>query len=196
MADKAIRIVTPEFRLSFPTLFKGRAKQSDPTKVQFSISMLFPKATDLKELKTLCRDAMVSKFGSDPQKWPKGWRNPIQDGDEKTEWGGYEGNVYVRAATEIKPPVFDQDCNPVPDLEQQKVYAGMYCKAQVHAYPYDKAGNQGVAIGLDAVQLVRDGEPFAGSIDAEKTFGKVAGGASSKDDPKNYEKPAADPFNT
>jgi hypothetical protein len=77
------------------------------------------------------------------------------------------------------------------------VYAGQYVKAAVHAYAYDTKGNKGVSFGLDALQIIRDGDPLSGGgaaainlfecLDedpfAEKPAAQPAAAPAADDDP-------------
>lgn len=190
MSDKKLtKVVSPEARLAFPALFVAAANRINPQQeAKFGCTLLFPKATDLSALKALIKAAAVEKFGdklNDPL-FVKKLKLPIQDGDEKPQWTGYPGCVYIRATTKHKPAVIDQACKVIQDLEHRRVYPGCYVRANLHAYGWDNIGGVGISIGFDSIQLVRDGEPFVGGMDeegAKKVFGVVAGG---KDDAKNY----------
>ena len=48
-------------------------------------------------------------------------------------------------------------------------------------YAYEKMGNAGVSIGLNNLQLVRDGEPFSGRRKAEEAFSAIEGADGEKD---------------
>lgn len=186
------QVKTPTFRLSFPALFAPRLNKMNPSATpKYGMTMLIPKTENIQPLKDAMKQAVVDKWGADQTKWPKNLHNPIQDGDEKADWDGYEGHWFIRCTTQIQPPVYGPDCTPVKD--QKSVYAGCYCRAMVHTFAWENTGKRGVSFGVDAVQKVRDGEPFTGGFDAVKNFGVVEG-ASSSEDPMAYAKPAADPF--
>ena len=191
MSEKSVKIVTPEGRAAWCSLYTVRRNNLQPDQEgKYEVTLLIPKTTDITPLKALAKAAMAEKFGADPAKWPKVFRNPIRDGDEKADLDGYKGHWFINLRSAIKPPVFGPDAQPIPDLRKSEVYSGCYGKAYVNAYGYDKAGNKGVSFGLHSFQKTRDGEPFVGAIDGEKVFGKVETG---KDDPKNYEAPAGAP---
>jgi hypothetical protein len=60
-------------------------------------------------------------------------------------------------------------------LDESKVWSGCYARAVVAPYGYDKMGNKGVAFGLDAVQILREGEQVAGTgMAAVRLFDEVA----------------------
>jgi hypothetical protein len=176
MANDRKIVMTPEFILSFPSLFEMREYQG---KSSYQITMVFPKGTDLTALKQAAKECLDAKF-------PNGCKNPnnpFGKGDDKVdEWGKiFEEAVYVRAQTQFAPKVVDQ--NRVEILDADKVYAGCYCRALVAPYAYDKAGNRGVGFGLEAVQFLRDGERIGGGVNLDMfDDGKVAGTAPAKEE--------------
>jgi len=172
---------TAEFRVSYPNVFTPSAFPGQTPK--YGITMLFPKTTDLKAMKALAKQAVEKK-------WPDAkirakvmanpnFKNPFRDGDtEKADTAGYEGMIFVRATSKIKPGVVDRNVQPITGEEE--FYAGCYARATVTAYGFDTAGNVGVAFGLQNVQKLRDGEHFSGRLAPEAEFealdGEDAGG--------------------
>lgn len=157
---------TPEFRVSFPNLFTPRGFEGQPAK--YSVVMLFPKGADLSELKQLVKEAIEAKW-PDPAKRPKGLRNPFRDGNtEKPDMDGYQDVTFVTASSKMRPGVVDRNVKAI--LDENDVYAGCYACATVTAFAYDKAGNRGVAFGLQNFQKLRDGDPFSGRSRAEDDF--------------------------
>ncbi len=122
-------------------------------------------------LKALIRAAVEAKF-PDPTKRPKNLKNPLRDGDEdKPDTDGYAGHFFATARSKMKPGLVDANVKPI--ISQDLFYAGCYARATVTAFYYDKAGNKGVALSLQNVQKLRDGEPFSGRSKAEDDFGPV-----------------------
>ena len=160
------KVMTPEFRASFANVFQPHAFPGQEPK--YSIVMLFPKSTDLTELKKLAQEAVEEKW-PDIAKRPANLRNPFRDGDvEKPDMDGYRGQTFVTASSKMKPGVVDSELVPIIDVND--FYSGCYARATVVAYAYDRAGNQGVSLGLQNVQKIRDGEPFSGRSKPEDDF--------------------------
>lgn len=162
------KIMTPEFRVSFPNVFQARA-DFDGQSPKFSIVMLFPKTTDISALKKLAQEVAT-------EKWPKGLpvnlRNPFRDADkEKPDMDGYAGCIFISAKSKGRPGLVDSQKTPI--LTPEEFYAGCYARATVNAFAYDKAGNVGVSFGLQNIQKLRDGEPFSGRTKAEDDFSCV-----------------------
>jgi len=170
------KIVTPEFRVSFPALFEPKGFEGQDPK--YKVNMLFSKSTDLSSLKKLANDAILEKWPT-KEKRPTNIRTPFRDGDkDKADQDGYQDCIFVAATSKMKPGVVDSELNPILDAEE--MYAGCYARASITAYAYDKMGNVGVAFGLQHVQKVKDGEPFSGRGKAEDDFEAIEsdGGSS------------------
>lgn len=165
MSDK---VMTPEFRVSFPSVFEARAFSEAQTK-KFELTALFPKITDLSPLKALAKQAAVDKWGD---KIPANLRSPFRDGSEKPDLDGYEGCIFVKMSSLQRPGVVDQGVQPI--IEPSDFYGGCYARASITAYAYDQAGNKGVAFGLQNVQKLRDGDAFSGRSAPEEDFEPVA----------------------
>jgi hypothetical protein len=168
------KILTGEFRVSFPHVFEARAAAEGQTP-KFSVVLLFPKATDLSALKAACQAAVKAKWGDKP---PKGLRSPFRDGDEK-DLDGYAGMIYVQASAQDRPGLVDANVQPIGLDRKEEFYAGCYARATIRAFAYDKNGNKGVSFALQNVQKLKDGEPFGSKRKAEDDFEAVAGATAS-----------------
>lgn len=194
-AIESKKVKTPEFRLSFPAIFKPKAfEQQEP---KFSIVMLFDKKkADLAGLKKAVAYAAQEKWGA-KEKWPKNLRLPFRDGDEKEDMEGYKGHTYVSASSKQAPQIVDYKgpgVRPEPIMESDgKAYAGCYARATLIAFAYDKAGNKGVSFSLQNVQILRDGKPFSGRKNADDEFSddfEVEN--NDAENPDNYESSSDD----
>lgn len=175
----AKKVLTPEFRVSFPAVFKAKSFEGQEPK--YSITMLFDKKADLTGLKKAIQAAAVEKWGEDKAKWPKNLRTPLRDGDEK-ELDGYAGHYFVNASSKQKPGLVNQKVEPI--ISEDDFYAGCYARATLQAFAYDTAGNKGVSFGLQNIQKLRDGDTFSGRRRPSDEFTAVEDGS---DDASNYE---------
>ena len=171
------RVVTPEFRVSYPHVFKP--SQIRDNKPKYSITMLFPKNIDLGVLKEAMRQAKLNKFGP-KENWPTDLESPVNDGDDPKheEKDGYKGCWVIKASTneDSKPGVVDANLQPI--LNQGDFYPGCYARAYVYAYCWEFTGKQGVGFILDHVQKIRDGKSFGGKKPAEQVFSPISTGMS------------------
>lgn len=176
MSEAPKTCVTPEFRASFANVFVAKAQKDDDGndgEAKFGITMLFPKDADLSGMKALAQAAVIEKWGTDPNKWPKPLRTPFRDQGEKEFDGFVPGAVFCNATSKQKPGVVDQNVHDI--IDQTQFYSGCYARASIRAFTYDKRGNRGVAFGLSNVQKTRDGDPLGGRTRPQDDFEPVAG---------------------
>lgn len=186
MAGKISKVITPEFRTSFLWAFKPQPPMEGSTgEPKYGTTMLFDdkaRATaEFKAMKALAVQAAKEKFGDKIESDGKGWfkfkvgqrifRNPFRDGAEKAEMEGYEGMVFASATTKTMPGLVDNKRQRI--ISEDEFGSGDYARASVTAYGYDKAGNAGVAFGLQNLQKTRTGDRFSGRTAAENDFDEV-----------------------
>lgn len=183
-------VVTSVVRLSFANLFKPQKNQMDPEKEpRFSTVGLFPVPStltgeDLAEynaamqgLKTLAFNAAAGKWGAD--KIPKNLRSPFNNQGDKDYDGFEDGAIYISpwASADKRPKVVDQNVQEI--LQSERIYSGCYARLLVNAFAYGGVGTTftpGVQFGLQAVQLVREGDPLGGlNIKAADHFKPLGG---------------------
>lgn len=176
------RILTPEFRVSFPHVFKAQAMPGTKNDPKYSITMLFPKDEDLGVIKAAIKQAKINAFGPNKDDWPEDIQSPVGDGDGKAginkktkeRLEGYADHWVIKASTseDQKPSVVDYPgCNEI--IEPSKFYSGCYARASVFAYVWEfpkDSGEYGVGFILDHVQKLREGPSFAGKKSAEAVF--------------------------
>jgi hypothetical protein len=192
------RMITPEFRVSYPHVFKPQAPK--PTdKKKYSITMLFPKDSDLtgmspdgkpRSIKEVIRNAKIVKFGP-KENWPEELQSPVVDGDAKKfkDKPGYAGHWVIKAVTgeDQKPGVVD--AKMVPIVNPADLYPGCYARAYVYAYWWEYMGKQGIGFILDHVQKMRDGKSFGGKKPVEQVFTPIEAsdaGDSEDDDEEDF----------
>lgn len=155
---KGVKVTSPKFVTSFPKLFKPEAFQ-EGAKPAYSVVMLFKKTADLKEMKQAVTRAKVEAFGKDKEAWPD-IESPWRDGDEKSDYAGFEGMTYANAKTYNRPLVIDRSKDKIEDADD--VYAGCIGRASLVAKAVESAGKYFITFYLQAYQKVEDGEPLGG----------------------------------
>lgn len=194
-AKDKCRMITPEFRVSYPHVFKAQAPKPGD-KPKFSVTMLFPKNIELMGLDTegkpiglkqVITNAKLAEFGP-KENWPKDLESPVTDGDDPkhADKEGYKGSWVIKASANenARPGVVDEDAVPITD--QAKFYPGCYARAYVYAYVWfypdrQKPMKKGVGFILDHVQKTRDGKSFGGKKPVEQVFSPVNSGGASDD---------------
>lgn len=184
-------IMTPNFRASYPKLFKPELNQLSK-KMEYSVVALFKKGDDLSALKKAAEEVLVKELGADRALWPKNLKSPFRDQGEREKLdketgkmvlppGHEKGAIFITLKSTQKPGVVDKNVQPI--LDESEIYGGAICRSTVRPYYYDQAGNRGVAFGLQNVQKVSDGEPLGGGrVAATSEFAPVEGATSSSED--------------
>jgi hypothetical protein len=167
------KTLTPKFRVSFPWVFTPQPPMegSPPgTQPKYGVVMLFDEAAqktpEYEAMRKLANAAVKEKWGD---KVPPNLRSPFRKGEEKADLEGYgPGVVFVSATSKMQPGLVNANLQKI--ISQDDFYAGCYARATVVAYAYEKAGNKGVAFGLNNLQKIGDGEAFSGRVKAEDDF--------------------------
>jgi hypothetical protein len=154
-------------RGAFVNLFVAKPNPSGILK--YGMTMLIdPTDPMLKLMKEAAQEAAVAKWGD---KIPKKLNSPFRNGDDK-EYQGFAGNIFVAATAseENKPGIVDAMTPPREITDASQCYSGAWYRCVINAFAYDKAGNIGVAFGLNHVQKVADDEAFSGRGSATSAF--------------------------
>ena len=62
-------------------------------------------------------------------------------------------------------PILRRDSHGKPILDPARVYAGIWCRAEVNLFSYDTDGNRGVSFGLNNFQRLADGRRLPDGLD-------------------------------
>lgn len=175
-------VITPEFRASYAKVFEpAPANPDDPdSDLVYSIQMIFPKETDISDLKDAANAAMARKFGEDKSKWPKNAKSPFRDGDEERDAKEYQNAIFMNAKTKNQPGIVDANVQPI--MSQDEFYSGCYARASIVFYAFDQRGNKGVGVGLNNLMKTRDGDRLDGRRSAEEEFSAFASASNISDE--------------
>lgn len=164
---------TPEFRVSYPSVFEAKADlQGD---MFYSIQMLFAKGVDLSGFKAAC-EAIGKELG-----WEKGsYKIPLEDGNIKynedpLKNASLKDMTTSKAKSKNRPGLVDRlrkDINTPNEF-----FGGCYARASLVPKSYIVMGKKGVSLQLENLQKLRDGEPF----------GRVAAAAADVFDSVEYD---------
>lgn len=164
---KTISVRTAKGRLAYPYVFKPNT-QTNPdgsAKSKYGVSLVFPKGTDLSELNKAIDMAAEAKFGKNFKKDHPKLRRPILVTAESPKMG-YDPEAFpsfIRTSADPEygqPGVVDHMLNKVE--ESHEVYAGRWAALTINVRGYDTAGNKGVGLYLNNVQILEHGEKMSG----------------------------------
>lgn len=178
-------VMTPKFRINFPSLFKMQ-KNKLSGKEEYSCQALFPKGADLSGLKAAAKEAVEAEWGTNPSKWPKKLKMPFRDQKERANndgvlpMGHEEGAIFMTLKSNQRPGVVDAQVQEI--IDESAIKSGDWCRATIRPYTYDSGGNTGVAFGLCNVQKIADGEPLGGRTRPQDDFAPIEEDASTASD--------------
>ena len=175
--------LTPVGRVAYPTLVVAR-KQSEKAKPKFSITLVWPEGTDLSSVTDAIAAVTAKKY---PDGEPtRNWRYPLRSGEDKRRDDGTmtpgfkptdtwcEAWRYEKDKNGLvnpKAPVVGPNREPIPEAD---IYAGCTARLLINPFLYDRDGNRGCSIGLEAIQKDKDGERVgAPPVDPMQAFGSL-----------------------
>ena len=183
-------VLTPPCRLAVASLFAPTPKHpTTPTEVRYQATVLIPPGLDMTPFSKAINAAMVEKWGKTIPL--EGRAMPLKKADGKTTqdgrpYSGFEpGWFTLKAMNRYAPQIVDQAKRPILDVAanadedaiaratsaaEARVYSGCWCRFYVRAFAWDNASGKGVSFSLEAVQLVKDDEAFAGKKQASDLF--------------------------
>ena len=164
------KVITGKCRLSYEHVFEAASiNGSDP---KYSACIVIPKTdkATLAKIQAAVNAAIQDGIKSEWKgKKPVNLKLPLRDGDaERPDDEAFSGCYFLNANANRAPGIVDLARNPI--LDREEVYSGCYCRFSVNFYPFSASGNNGVAVGLNNVQKVADGERLAGGSRAEDDF--------------------------
>lgn len=176
MSNNAVnpcKVITTKCRLSYAHIWEP-SSMNENSPAKYSACIIWPKTDKAMTEKVRAATEAAIQDGI-KSKW-KGKRPPdsklklpMRDGDEeRPEDEAFQGCYFLNANSTRQPGVVDLARNPI--LDQDEIYSGCYCRFSLMFYPFSTNGNNGVAVGLNNVQKVSDGERLAGNSRAEDDF--------------------------
>jgi hypothetical protein len=182
MANQRISLTTPQGRLSYPNL--AVPKENKNGAKRFKTAFVFSGDTDLRELKQAIVDVATAEWGEDAASmirsgklhWPiRGADEPGSDDESDITSRGYPaGSVFMNTSSKSRPGVVNAQAQPVADVEDE-AYSGRDAFLHVTLAPFDVEGNRGVAVYVNAVQLLGHNDRFDGRVPATELFSPVEG---------------------
>ncbi|MGR6115054.1 DUF2815 family protein [Aeribacillus composti] len=179
--NNATKVITGKVRLSYVHVFQPQS--IDGGEEKYSTSILIPKEDEetLRKIKTAIEAAKElgkSQWGG---KIPANLKLPLRDGDEeRPDDEAYAGHYFINASSKTKPGIA-KPIGKTPDgktkfeeiTDSTEVYSGCYARVSINFYPFNKNGNRGIAVGLNNIVKVQDGEPLGGRARLEDEFAEI-----------------------
>jgi hypothetical protein len=158
-----MRLILNNVRGAFLQVFQAKAFEgSEPA---FSGAFIFPKNhPQVKELNQAIEKVGKEKFGA---KWDAIYKamkatdkTCLHDGDSKSQYDGFEGNLFVTARNKVRPTALNRDRSPVTE-EDGVIYSGCYLNASLEIWAQDNKWGKRINATLRGVQYFGPGEAFS-----------------------------------
>lgn len=192
-----VKVVTPNFTASFPSLFRKTGFQDQ--KPKYTVDAIFEKNIDLKPFMSAIKQVAEERWKKIPPNFSSDggifkdalFEYVIKNGDLKTTsdgevYEGYAGKYWMKFSS-INPVAMVGPDAKTP-LEEDELYGGCIGRAVVFARAYGGPGTNfkpGVVFDIKAFQKVRDGELFGGNV--ERNFDFTGYFDDVSENPNNYD---------
>ena len=164
-------IMLTNVRAAFLTVFVATAV-NDGDKKSFSASFLMPPDhPDVAKLRAAITEVANAKWGDKAAEYLRGMiagdKVCLHNGDTKSQYDGFPGNLFVSARSFRRPLAIAQDKSQITEADG-KLYSGCYVNAQIALWAMDNNWGKRVNAQLRGVQFLRDGDAFGGGAVANE----------------------------
>jgi hypothetical protein len=171
-------------RLAFPVLFEAKTVNGEG-KPAFSAAFLMDAADpQVEAINAEIERVATEKWGAKAPAMLKTLRATdkvaLHDGDLKSQYDGYAGNLYISARNKVRPQILDRDAKTELTESDGKVYAGCYVNAIVDFWAQDNNYGKRINATFYKVQFFQDGDAFAGGGMSDEEFDDLAVGAEAE----------------
>lgn len=175
MATNPMKVITgKKTRWSYANVWEPKAMNGGEAK--YSVSLIIPKSDKetIKKIKDAIQAAYVegqTKLKGNGKSVPslENIISPLHDGDiKRPDDPAYANSYFVNAKSSTAPGIVDADRQII--IDRSEVYSGVYGRASITFYAFNKNGSKGIACGLNNLQKINDGEPLGGKSRAEDDF--------------------------
>ena len=181
------RILLKDVRLAFPNLFEPTTVNGEG-KPRYTAAFILPAEHPQldeirKKIEAVAREKWKDKAAGTLTSLYKTGKVALHDGDEKAQYDGFAGNLFITASAQenAAPTVIDRDRSPLTQ-RSGRPYPGCYVNASLEFWAQDNAYGKRINAQLRGVQFLRDGDSFsAGRPASSDEFEDVSEGADAED---------------
>lgn len=180
-----MKITVKNARAAFAQFFEPKAFNGEG-KAWYSCSLLIdPADPQVAAIQEAIEKVAAEKWGAKAKEVLKQMRAAdktcLHNGDMKSSYAGFPGNLYISARNSLRPTVVDKDKTPLV-ASDGKPYSGCYVNAVLELWSQDNKYGKRVNATLMGVQFAADGEAFSGGgVASEDDFDDVSAGAMADD---------------
>ena len=181
------RILLKDVRLAFPNLFEPTTVNGEG-KPRYTAAFILPAEHPQldeirKKIEAVAREKWKDKAAGILTSLYKTGKVALHDGDEKAQYDGFAGNLFITASAQenAAPTVIDRDRSPLTQ-RSGRPYPGCYVNASLEFWAQDDGYGKRINAQLRGVQFLRDGDSFsAGRPASSDEFEDVSEGADAED---------------
>lgn len=161
--------VTDGVRGAFLTLFEAKTVNGEGEPAYSGSFLIDPSTPGGKSLVDRINAAIdevaKAKWGAKAEgiltAMRKNNKTALQDGDNKADYDGFAGMMFVSTRSKVRPLVIDRDKTPLTAADG-RIYSGAYVVAQIELWAQDNSYGKRVNAQLKGVQFFKDGDAFGG----------------------------------
>ena len=168
------KVITGKVRLSYCSILEPKATVEGGTE-KYSTSIIIPKSDEVtldkinKAIEAAYHEGEAKLRGTGKTVPALSTLHlPLRDGSEKEDDPAYKDSYFLNASSIQAVGIVDKALNPI--LDPNEIYSGIYAKVSISFYAYNKNGAKGIAVGLNNVMKLADGDHLGGRASAEKDF--------------------------
>lgn len=181
------RLMLKNVRLAFPNLFEPStvAGEGEPRySAAFILPADHPQIKDIQaKIKAVATEKWKDKADAQIKALEKTGKIALHDGDEKPNYDGFPGNLFISASAKVsaRPTVIDQNKAPLTERDG-KLYAGCFVNVSLDFWAQDNSYGKRINAQLRGVQFLRDGDAFSAGRPADSDeFEEATAGADADD---------------
>lgn len=178
-----MKLTLKNVRLSFPNIWTAKAMDAN-SKPAFNAAFLIPKDDPQNKvvqatIEQVAKDKWGPKADAILKDLRRAEKTALKDGENKSQYAGYEGMNYVNASNATRPTILDRDKSPLTEADGRP-YGGCYVNAVIEIWAQDNSFGKRINASLSGIQFAKDGDAFAGgSVASEDDFDDLGAGADA-----------------
>lgn len=148
--------------------------------------LLAPDHPQIGEIEAALQEVATKKWGAKGKETYEALKKKdklaLHDGDTKSDYDGFAGQMFISSRSKVRPTVVDRDRSPLVEADGRP-YSGCYCNVIVEFWAQDNSYGKRINAQLKGVQYVRDGDAFGGggTPASADDFGEITDGADAGD---------------
>jgi hypothetical protein len=164
-----MKILLERTRAAFPQYYEAKTVNGEGEPAFSGSFLMAPDSIEVANLRDVIQQVGAAKWQA---KWPgiekqlnAQDRICLHDGDMKSNYAGYEGNMFVSARNEVRPRVIDRNKSPLT-AQDDKAKSGDYVRTMLDIWAMDNKYGKRICATLLLVQFIELGDRFTGGSSA------------------------------